>query len=159
MDQMEAVGINQINPRQSSLIMDISARKPWWNYQQWLHTVQIKSQVSLQWRHNGPDSVSNHQPHHCLVSRLFGRRSKKTSKFRVTGLCAGNSQGTGEIHAQMTSNTENVSIWWRHRVDVYGWTGWYRVTLKSYFRTRGITAIVSSKLSCNRWIETLKNYN
>ena len=46
---------------------------------------------SLQWRHNGNDSVSNHQPHNCLLNRLFRRRSKKTSKLRVTGLCAGNS--------------------------------------------------------------------
>ena len=46
---------------------------------------------SLQWHHNGRDSVSNHQPHDCLLNRLFRRRSKKTSKLRVTGLCAGNS--------------------------------------------------------------------
>ena len=51
--------------------------------------------TSLRWRHNGCDSVSNHQPHHCLLNRLFGCRSKKTSKLRVTGLCAGNSPGTG----------------------------------------------------------------
>ena len=38
----------------------------------------------LRWRH----SVSNHQPHNCLLNRLFGCRSKKTSKLRVTGLCA-----------------------------------------------------------------------
>ena len=48
---------------------------------------------SLQWRHNDRDSVSNHQPHGCLFNRLFGRRSKKTSKLRVTGLCVGNSPG------------------------------------------------------------------
>ena len=35
---------------------------------------------SLRWRHNGRDSVSNHQPHHCLLKRLFRRRSKKTFK-------------------------------------------------------------------------------
>ena len=46
---------------------------------------------SLQWRHNGRDIVSNHQPHDCLLNGLFRRRSKKTSKLRVTGLCAGNS--------------------------------------------------------------------
>ena len=40
--------------------------------------------------------------------------TKKTSKLRVTGLCAGNSPGTGEFPAQMASNAENVSIWWRH---------------------------------------------
>ena len=36
---------------------------------------------------------SNDQPHGCLLNRLFGRRSKKTPKLRVTGLCAGNSPG------------------------------------------------------------------
>ena len=71
---------------------------------------------SLLWRHNEPDGVSNHQPHHCLLNRLFGHRSKKTSKLRVTGLCVGNSPGTGEFPAQMASNAENVSIWWRHHV-------------------------------------------
>ena len=70
--------------------------------------------VILQWRHNMRDSVSNHQPHHCLLNRLFRRRSKKTSKLRVTGFCVGNSPGTGEFPAQMASYAENVSIWWRH---------------------------------------------
>ena len=71
----------------------------------------------LQWRHNGRDSVSNHQPHDCFLNRLFRRRSKKTSKLRVAGLCAGNSPGTGEFPAQMNSNAENVSIWWRHHAE------------------------------------------
>ena len=75
--------------------------------------------VSLQWRHNGRDSVSNHQPHYCLLNSLFRRRSKKTSKLRVTGLCEGNSLGTEEFPAQMASNVENVSIWWRHHVTSY----------------------------------------
>ena len=66
--------------------------------------------ISLRWRHNGLDGVSNHQPHHCLLNRL----SKKTSKLRVTGLCV--FTGTGEFPAQMTSNADNVSIWWRHHV-------------------------------------------
>ena len=43
---------------------------------------------SLQWRHNGRDCVSNHQPRHCLLNRLISRRSKKTSKLRVTRLFA-----------------------------------------------------------------------
>ena len=71
---------------------------------------------SLQWRHNERDVVSNHQPHDCLLNRLFTRISKKTSKFRVTGLCEGNSPVTGEFPAQRVSNAENVSIWWRHHV-------------------------------------------
>ena len=69
---------------------------------------------TLHWRHNDHDSVTNHQPHHCLLSRLFGCRSKKTSKLRVTGSCAGNSPGTGEFPVKMASNAENVSILWRH---------------------------------------------
>ena len=50
---------------------------------------------------------------------LFRRRSKKTSKLCVTGICAGNSPGTGEFPAQMASNVENVSIWWRHHAKYY----------------------------------------
>ena len=73
--------------------------------------------LSLRWRHNGRDSVSNHQPRDCLLNRLFRRRSKKTSKLCVTGLCAGNSPGTGEFPAQRASDTEDVSIWWRHHVS------------------------------------------
>ena len=71
---------------------------------------------SLQRRHNGPDRVSNHQPHHCLLNRLFRRRSKKTLKLCVTGLYAVNSPVTSEFPAQMASNAEIVSIWWRHHV-------------------------------------------
>ena len=51
--------------------------------------VDIKKHIT--WRHDERDGVSNHQPRDCLLKRLFGRRSKKTSKLRVTGLCAGNS--------------------------------------------------------------------
>ena len=38
--------------------------------------------------------------HDCLLNRPFRRRSKKTSKLRVTGLCVGNSPVTGEFPAQ-----------------------------------------------------------
>ena len=72
--------------------------------------------ITLRWRHNEWDGVSNHQPHDCLLNCLSGRRSKKTSKPRVTGLCVGNSPVTGEFPAQMASNAETVSIWWRHHV-------------------------------------------
>ena len=52
---------------------------------------------------------------------LFRCRSNKTSKLCVTGLCAGNSPGTGEFPAQMASNAGNVSIWWRHHEIIRGW--------------------------------------
>ena len=55
--------------------------------------VWVSLAVPLRWRHNERDSVSNHQPHDCLLNGLFRRRSKKTSKLRVTGLCVENSPG------------------------------------------------------------------
>ena len=80
---------------------------------------------SLRWRHNGRVGVWNHQPHDCLLKVVL----KKTSKLRVTGLCVGNSPATGEFPAQMASNAENFSIWWRHYVilfkliSMWYWTG------------------------------------
>ena len=70
--------------------------------------------ITLQWRHNGHDGVSNNQPHDCLLNRLFRRRSKNISKLRVTGLCVGCSSVTDEFPAQKFGNMENVLIWWRH---------------------------------------------
>ena len=55
--------------------------------------VFIHIHIPLHWRHNEHNGVSNHQPHGCLLNRLIKRRSKKTSKLRVTGLCVGNSPG------------------------------------------------------------------
>ena len=63
----------------------------------WLNKNELRSTVSLQWRHNGRDGVSNHQPHDCLLKCLFKRKSKKTSKICVTGFCAGNSPVTGKF--------------------------------------------------------------
>ena len=72
--------------------------------------------IPLSRRHNGRDGISNHRRFDCLLNRLFSRRSKKTSKFRVTGFCEGNSLMTGQFPSQRASNAENVSIWWRHHV-------------------------------------------
>ena len=74
-------------------------------------------EIPLQWRHNGCNGVSNHQPHNCLLNRLSRRRSEKTPKHRVTGLCAGNSPVTGEFPAQRASSGETVSIQCRHHVQ------------------------------------------
>ena len=84
-----------------------SSRSKW-------RSINISSFFPLQWRHNEHDNVSNHEPHDCLLNRLFGRRSKKTSKLRVTGLGVGKSPGTGEIPTKRASNAENASISWRH---------------------------------------------
>ena len=68
------------------------------------------------WRHNERHGVSHHRRLECLLNRLFRRRSKKTSKLRVTGLCEGNLPVTGGFPSQRANSTENVSIWWRHVV-------------------------------------------
>ena len=52
-----------------------------------------------------------------VYSNVYSRcRSTKTSKLRVTGLCAGNSPVTSEFPAQRASDVENVSIWWRNHI-------------------------------------------
>ena len=86
----------------------------------WIHMMHLPFSIHqhrgnpLLWRHNEVDGVPNHQPHNCLLNRLFRRRLKKTSKLRLTGLCEGNSPVTGEFPSQRASNEENASIWWRH---------------------------------------------
>ena len=74
----------------------------------WFSAAKLK--IHFQWRHYERDSVSNHQPHDCILSSLFRQRSKKTSKLLVTGLCAGNSPVTGEFPEQRASNAENFPI-------------------------------------------------
>ena len=97
----------------------------WWMYDNiTLHSLCYLARVwpvdthqlphTLQWCHNESDSISNHQCLDCLLNLLFRRRSKKTSKLRITGLCEGNSPVTSEFPTQRTSNVENASISWCH---------------------------------------------
>ena len=81
-----------------------------------------QSSCSLQWRHNEYDGVSNYRCLDCFFSRLFRRRSNKTSKLRVAGLCEVNPAVTGGFPSQRTSNGENVFIWWRHHVPTHNIT-------------------------------------
>ena len=68
----------------------------------------------LQWRHNERDGVSNHH----LMIVYSTRRSKKTSKLRVSGLCEGNSPVTDELPAQRASYGKGFQLmtasWHRH---------------------------------------------
>ena len=93
-------------------------------YERWA-VIRSTGERTLQWHHNGRDDVSNHQAHDCLLNRLFRRRAKKTSKFRVTCLFAGNTPITAEFRTQMASNTENVPIGWRHHDDEKNCLGSY----------------------------------
>ena len=53
---------------------------------------------TLPWRQNERHGISNHQTYDCLLNA--DQRKHVTGKFP----------------AQMASNAENVSIWWRHNV-------------------------------------------
>ena len=61
------------------------------------------TRLSLQWRHYGRDSVSNHRRPYCLLNRLFRRRSKNTSKLCVTGLCEGTGVRRKCVHLMTSS--------------------------------------------------------
>ena len=65
--------------------------------------------ISLQWRHNEHDGVSNNRRR--LAQPFVQAEIKKPAKLRVTGLCH------GEFTGDRASNAENVSIWWR-RLDI-----------------------------------------
>ena len=101
-----------------------------------LYISRRDSAFTLQWRHNVGDGVSNHQHRHCLLNRLFRRRSKKTSKLCVTGLCEGISPVTGEFPARTASNAKNVSIWWRH-YDLSDHTQWRHGGIGEYSSEAG----------------------
>ena len=87
--------------------------------------------ASLKRRHNERDGVSNHRRLDYFLNRFYRSSSKKTSKLRVTGLCEGNSPVTGEFPAQRASNTENVSIWWRHHITRVLLIWWYNLARHS----------------------------
>ena len=102
--------------------------------------------VSLQWRHNVRDGVWNHQPLDCLLNCLFRCRSKKTPKLRATGLCEGNSPVTGEFPTKRDSDTENISIWWRHHgTHITRHKGVYHVPISAFFKLCLLISIKSCK--------------
>ena len=103
----------------------------------------MRKAFSLLWCHNDHGGISNHQPHGCLLNCLFRRKSKKTSKLRITDLCAENSPGTGEFPTQMASNMENVSIWWRHHV-----VPWWHMCRACYYAKMNNDAMQSTHFTC-----------
>ena len=124
---------------------------PWVNIPyNWLQN----NNTTLQWRHNGHDGVSNQQPHHCLLNRLFGRRSKKTSNLRVTGLWWGihrgpvNSPHKGPVTWKMfpfddviMKNTAACIFYWTyyaHRYSLQKKTGEFNARNNQSLRRRYI---------------------
>ena len=98
------------------------------------------------WKINEHDCISNHRRLDCSLNCLLRRRSKKTSRLRVTGLCEGNSPMTGELSVQRASNEENVFIWWRYH-ELFPWDATICdlfVVSRAHFFTSGHVKTVSA---------------
>ena len=67
--------------------------------------------TTLQWRHNRQDGVSNHRRLDYLLHRFFWRRSQKTWKHRVTGLCEVNSPHKGPVTRGMFPFDDVIMKW------------------------------------------------
>ena len=96
----------------------------------WVHAIYIPISFRISWEASewydypcssegiplgyGQNHLSNHRVVDGLVNRLFRRRSKKTSKLRVTGLCERKFPVTREFFLPTASNAENVYICLRH---------------------------------------------
>ena len=59
----------------------------------------ISAPMSLQWRHNGRDSVLSHQPHE-FTQPFIQTQIKENIKAPLTGVCAGNSPVTAGFSAR-----------------------------------------------------------
>ena len=121
----------------------------------------IYSGCPLQWRHNDHDGVSNYQPHGCLLNRSFRRKSKKTSKLRVTGLCAGNSPGPvnsphkGPVTRNMFPFDDVILYIW----DLRAFVGHFGVSSFRYFQYPYLPIILISHLLKNIIIHPMVDVN
>ena len=85
----------------------------------------------LYWRHSGRAGVSNHQHHDCLLNGLFRRRSKKTSKLRVTGFVRRipvNSPPKWPVTRKMFPFDDAIMRY--SKVKLWGHTCWIMITFK-----------------------------
>ena len=96
------------------------------------------------------------------VSIRFRCRSKKTSKLRVTGICEWNSPVTCEFPAQSVSNTENVSIRWRHYEMSQGYQTQLWILNRNWYDHNNINHIwghvCQKQVSFIHWLLKYHNY-
>ena len=65
---------------------------------------------------NDCHGILNYQSIECLFNHLFRLKTKEHQRSALLALCGGNPPLTSGFPSQRASNTENVSIWWRHNV-------------------------------------------
>ena len=123
------------------------------------HTKDIQSATVKAWsyttsltlRHNEHDGISNHLRPDGLLNHLFGRRSKKTSKLRVIGLCEGNSPVTGEFPSQRPVTQKLLpfdDVIMEHFRQYYNGRG---RTLPHWDRNKMTTVFPDDIFKCNFW--------
>ena len=126
--------------------------------------------LTLQCRHNECDDVSNHRRLDCLINRLFRRRSKKTSKLRVTGLWEGNYAkpvyGVATIYHQVRwvrwghpslFHTATSHLIWYKMFCVRDIS--YRLILMEFINTFSVYAQSGTHIRFNWWISVVLIYN
>ena len=115
-----------------------------WHEQTNLTTVRGLQLIfcSLQWRHNGCDGVSNHQPHNCLLKRLFRRRSKENSKaprhWPLCGELTGNWRHHAIVVNQHVVNKQSGCRWFDTPCMVFMWrhSKWLATRALSQYKDR-----------------------
>ena len=68
------------------LICSLCQYSSWFRQCHWPQCHCSNSKGSIQWRHNGHDGVSNHQPHDCLLNRLCADQICSASLAFVRGI-------------------------------------------------------------------------
>ena len=63
-------------------------------------------QLPLQWRHNGRDGVSNHQPHDCFLNRLFIHSQRKHQSSASLAFVRG-------IHRRPVNSPHKWPVTWK----------------------------------------------
>ena len=105
----------------------------------WFSRLLDNLRVTLQWCRNEGAGVSIHQPHDCLLNRLFKAQMKENFKAPRHRPLWGESTGDRWIPRTKASNKENVfylmtSSWRRKRLSSYRKNcalSWYQRTLYS----------------------------
>ena len=78
--------------------------------------------TSLQWRHNECDGLSNHRRFDCLFHAQIKENIKAPRHKPLWG------EFTGDRPTRRASNAKNVSIWWRHHMDIL--FGFYKLKIQ-----------------------------
>ena len=114
----------------------------------WISNIRRWHKVTLQWRHNERNCVSNHQPHDCLLNRLFRRRSKKNQSPASLALL-GEFTGDRWITTQRASNAEMFPFD-DVIMKIRQYENWWKTLLQFWFHGVSFSKLCSVKYHDHR---------